>query len=205
MDRVVRLQPKSVMDIGVGYGKWGLLLRESLDWGPGRLDRVSWQTRIDGIEAFPYASPLHSWVYDTIIQQDVLHCVDIVKDYDLVLMNDVIEHIEKVPAMDLIRSFTRSNSVVIISTPVEFFTQEIADNDYEQHVSHWALEDFKEFTFDFTIAGNAAIVVSLAGISATWPTLRDKRASQIAYTTPWVRSRPTLANLLSTALKAALV
>src|SRR5689334_10233491 len=86
LDQVARLEPTSVIDIGVGYGKWGLLLREQLDWTHGRLPRDEWEARIDGIEVFPYQSPLHEWVYDEIKWGDVRDLHAEVADYDLVLM-----------------------------------------------------------------------------------------------------------------------
>ena len=39
VDWVVRLQPRSILDIGVGFGKWGFLCREYLDIFQGRYAR----------------------------------------------------------------------------------------------------------------------------------------------------------------------
>ncbi len=50
---VQALKPCSVLDIGFGMGKYGLLCREYLElWGPEKWQRFGkWRTRIDGIEA----------------------------------------------------------------------------------------------------------------------------------------------------------
>jgi hypothetical protein len=189
LDRVVRLNPTRVLDIGIGFGKWGFLMREALDWAPGRLERDAWRVTIDGIEVFPYESPIHEWVYDNVIWDDVLNVVDQLQGYDVVLMSDVIEHLEKAPAMALLRTLVKTNRAVIVSTPAEFFEQEIAGNTHEHHVSHWTMADFDEFVFDFEIAGGAALVVTIAGAGATWPTAADKRASTAAYRIPGIRSR----------------
>jgi hypothetical protein len=181
IDRVVRLQPRSVMDVGVGFGKWGLLIREALDFSQARLERTEWHTRIEGVEVFPYRSPLHEWVYDEIIWADVLEVQDSIKDFDLVLMSDVIEHIEKPAAARLLRGLVERNRNVIVSTPLDYFTQDIADNDHEHHVSHWTRGDFDEFVYDYDVAGGAAMVVTLAGSGATWPTRRDRTSSRLAY------------------------
>jgi predicted O-methyltransferase YrrM len=46
------LKPKKVMEIGVGFGKYGLLLREYLEiWGEGEVYK-DWLRKIDGIEIF---------------------------------------------------------------------------------------------------------------------------------------------------------
>ena len=44
-----RLKPASVLDVGTGFGRWGVLCREFLDVWEGREARSLWQTRIEGI------------------------------------------------------------------------------------------------------------------------------------------------------------
>ena len=50
-----QLRPKSVLDVGIGFGKYGMLFREYLDiWDMecvADYDPAAWKTRIDGIEA----------------------------------------------------------------------------------------------------------------------------------------------------------
>jgi len=197
---IARLQPASVFEIGVGYGKWGFLAREVLDWNLGRLERADWRTRIDGVEVFPYQSPLHDWVYDDVRLADAVDVVDDISGYDLVIMSDVIEHLDKAVALDLVRRILRTNRNMLISTPLDFFDQEIAENEHEHHVSHWTLADFDEFTFDAETAGGAALVVLLAGAGASWPTARDKRASRVALGLPYVGTRASLARVVKRAL-----
>ena len=71
MDFVIEKKPKTVLDIGVGNGKWGFLSREYLDiYGRGSNWRKETRTtRIEGIEAFsPYVmeSPHITEIYDYI-------------------------------------------------------------------------------------------------------------------------------------------
>jgi len=193
-EKVARMAPMSVLDIGVGYGKWGFLLREQLDWNPaGRLKKEDWEARIVGVEVFAYESPLHDWA-------DVLEIVDSLEGYDLIVMSDVIEHIEKQQALDLLRRLLRNNRNILISTPFAFFTQEVEENEHEDHVSHWTLADFAEFTFDYDVVAGAAVVVTLAGKGATWPTARDSSASRRVYTLPLLGKRSTLARMAKQAL-----
>jgi hypothetical protein len=44
--------------------------------------------------------------------------------YDVVLMIDVIEHIEKSIAFLVLRHFVDSRSIVVVSSPIQFFRQE---------------------------------------------------------------------------------
>ena len=62
-----RLMPASVLDIGTGFGRWGVLCREFLDVWEGREAKELWQVRIEGIEAFPKClTPLHDFAYDRV-------------------------------------------------------------------------------------------------------------------------------------------
>jgi len=195
LNTISRLQPSSVFEIGVGYGKWGFLAREMLDWNAGRIEPSTWRTRIEGVEVFPYESPLHDWVYDRVRQADATDIAEEITGFDLVIISDVIEHIEKQEALRLLRTLLRNNRNVLISTPLDFFEQEIADNEHEHHVSHWTLEDFDEFTFDAETAGGAALIVLLAGKASTTPTGRDKRISRLALGLPLIGRRSSLARL----------
>ena len=42
--------PQSMLDVGVGFGKYGFLAREFLELYDGRDAYADWQRRIDGIE-----------------------------------------------------------------------------------------------------------------------------------------------------------
>ena len=52
-----QIQPRSILDVGVGFGKWGHLFREYTDIhesenDPARYPKKNWHVRIDGIEGF---------------------------------------------------------------------------------------------------------------------------------------------------------
>jgi hypothetical protein len=185
MDYVVRLRPKTVLDVGPGYGKWGLLIREALDFMDGRHEPEDFTVTIDGLEAFEYKSPLHDWVYSSIRQGDVTVVADELPPYDLVMMGDVIEHITKEEGLRVLRSLLAKSRNVIISTPSFFFNQEVLDNPFEQHKSLWDRSDFREWPYDFQIVGESNIAV-LAGAGADWPTRQVARANDIAFGTPWL-------------------
>ena len=51
---VRQLDPASILDVGVGFGKWGLLFREYTDIRASETDshryqKAAWKIRIDGI------------------------------------------------------------------------------------------------------------------------------------------------------------
>lgn len=133
-DRARELErPIRVLDVGVGRGKYGLLLREYLGESLDRIDGVEAEGRY--LEQAPW---LRS-IYDTVLVDDVTNFVGPEFDiYDLVLMLDVLEHLERA---DAIRLLGVIGPPVLISTPVDFFQNpEHVDYPTEEHRSHWTAE-----------------------------------------------------------------
>lgn len=65
VEAIAKLDPESILDVGVGFGKYGVLLREALEIPQNRYDKQSWKIRIDGVEAFEkYRNPLHDFAYN---------------------------------------------------------------------------------------------------------------------------------------------
>ena len=142
---------KSILEIGPGFGKWGVLFREYLEyWGPHHISKDQWTLQLDCIEAYkPYITELHQYIYNNIIVDDVLN-VDFNKlqNYDIIFMCDVIEHIEKDKALKLLKILhEKCNKAIFIGTPsIPAFRGKIHKDDFEQHVSYFSSEEwFKIF------------------------------------------------------------
>jgi hypothetical protein len=182
ISHVTRLDPKTILDVGVGYGKWGFLLREALDWVLDRHERAQWQTTIDGLEVFEgYKTPLYDWVYNRVDYGDIREIAETLPPYDLVLIAEVIEHLTKDEGLHVLRTVLSRSRNAIVTTPVDFFTQDICGNPAEQHHSLWSLKDFIEWPVQYEVHGHNTIVAVLAGNGATWPTARETRVSKLAY------------------------
>lgn len=144
--KIMEIKPKTILDMGTGFGKYGVLCREYLEVWNKRYDRNDWEIKIDGIEVFKkYLTPIHHYVYDTVVTSDIRSIVKL-KDYDLVLLFDVIEHLNKEEALELIRNLRKKAKKILISTPNGFMLQESwFGNEYERHKCGFKEEDFKEF------------------------------------------------------------
>lgn len=175
MEKIMIENPHSVLDVGVGFGKYGILLREALDIPHERYRKDQWLVRIDGIEAFEgYRNPIHDYVYDAVYYKPVSECLPSLGVYDVVLMIDVLEHFTKEEGAKLLECLLmHTKKALIISTPINPAPQEeYAGNHYEAHLSRWTPVDFTKFEFDFTmlpIMGNKALIVKLYPKQETHP------------------------------------
>lgn len=132
---IQKLKPKKILDIGIGNGKYGLLSKEYLNG-----------VVVDGVEAWkPYISDIQKAIYRKIYNQDIT-TMDLsrLEDYDLYLMIDVIEHVPKTTGHKILQGL---GGLILVSTPVEDYRAHY-DNHFEDHVSHWTLDDFKNYPYE---------------------------------------------------------
>jgi hypothetical protein len=166
---VKQLQPASILDVGVGFGKWGHLFREYTDivaaeHNPKRYKRKHWRVRIDGIEGHAdYLTAMHRFLYNEILIGDALQIVRDISPYDLIFLGDIIEHFRKRDGLRLLqRCIMKARKAVVISTPRhETLQPDLCGNALERHRSIWLESDFKEFADATvkTIDGHTLLVV----------------------------------------------
>lgn len=129
-DVLVREKPRTVLDVGAGWGKFGVLAREY-----GGADRV------DAVDANPPRFP----VYDRVFLGDIRHLDRVLppgESWDLALLVDVIEHLPKEEGYGVLDELTRRAARVLVTTPWGFRPQEIPGMPYETHRSGWYPGDF---------------------------------------------------------------
>jgi hypothetical protein len=150
---VRQLQPRSILDVGVGFGKWGHLFREYTDilnaeHNPPRYQRKNWRVRIDGIEGHPeYITEMHRFLYNQIFVGDARDLLSKADHYDVIFLGDVLEHLEKQAGLELLGdAFEKANQAVILTTP-KFETAQagLCGNELERHRSHWSSREFLKF------------------------------------------------------------
>jgi len=146
VNAIVMLDPKSVLDIGVGFGKYGVLCREYLELWDGREDYHHFIRRIDGIEAFEdYLTPLHRYIYNHVYIGDAQTVIKTLKHaYDLVLLIDVLEHISEPQGRALIKYILAHHGGILISTPKQMDEQGASfHNTFETHVKQWTVSTLR--------------------------------------------------------------
>lgn len=149
---ITQVKPKRVLDIGKGFGKYGFLTHEYLGISntekinPNRSLKDQSAVIIDTVEVDDdLILPHLEHLYDKVIKDDIFNTYKTLGNYDLVLMIDVIEHLDKDKAKELVDYFFHQGSALIIATPIDFFEQHLYESVYEEHISHWGLADFKSY------------------------------------------------------------
>ena len=164
-----RMDPASILDVGAGFGKWGVLFREYTDivkseLDPPRYARSNWQVRIEGAKGYPdYTTPLHEFVYDRIHLGDAPEVIRGLGEYDVVFAGDIIEHFEKEKGAEFMTEARRhARKCLILTTPAQQTNQgTIRGNELERHGSLWLKKDFASLgpVKVFSIPGDLLLAV----------------------------------------------
>lgn len=159
VNEVVKINPKTILDYGAGFGKYGLLCKEAImsnraekgDLLPKNdvdIDGLEMAEYFHDFENLPWLKSIYRWFFS---DKSKLASFLGQKTYDLVLLIDVVEHWTKENAeMELISFFEGRNNLqaknILISTPknVHFYTEEYYGADCPKHISQWEDQDFKK-------------------------------------------------------------
>ena len=165
---IQKLKPGKILDIGKGFGKYGFLIHEYAGINnqekinPERSLKQQSNISIDAVEVDPDLMLPHlEHIYQHVYFGDVLKIYKELPAYELVLMIDIIEHINKEEATGLLKFLLKNGSKIIVSTPIHFFEQQLYESEFENHVSHWSIKDFKSIAcvdvqyFDIVLGKNS--------------------------------------------------
>jgi len=151
LGQIVTANPTSVLDVGIGYGKWGFLCREYLESWQDRVFPTQWQVKITGVEAFSeYVNrlPWLNQIYDRIYVRRIQDVCDVLASHELVIAGDVIEHLEKRAANRVLETLKRkATKRFLLSIPLGpgwLDNKVIAGNEFEQHRSEWSKDDVED-------------------------------------------------------------
>ena len=143
---IIETKPSTLLEIGIGCGKWGILAREYLDvWDRYLEPWGSHHTTIVGIEIHRQYADSPGWAaYDAIHLGDARDIVPTIGTFDCALMVDVLEHFEHEDGEALLRTLLEHCGSVIVAIPAGFFpTIEVWDNPHEIHRAGWTVAEFE--------------------------------------------------------------
>lgn len=163
----------SVLDIGIGWGKYGLLCREYMSPYDVVIESSdNWKFRLDGVEVFKnYIKDYIHCLYKNVWNLDVREfCTDHEKHigsltWDLIMMVDVIEHIPKEDGHIVLQTLLKYSHWILISVPTKLtqFQNVKYFHAQELHVCAWTLGDFKDYKIDEVIQDNETLILILRG------------------------------------------
>lgn len=151
---IIERSPRRILDVGPGWGKYGLACREYL---PGL-------QLLDAVEVPQGRLPTQPAIYDTVWIGDVCQAPEhFFSLYDLVIVIDVIEHLTLESGHDLLSRIQCSGVEVLVSTPKVFIEQHDHANPYETHVSFWGWEEFSRHSVIDDVSTVDALIYVLKG------------------------------------------
>lgn len=143
---IMQIQPKKVVDVGVGFGRWGMILRE---FGELWFDRVlphEWEIEIEGVEAFEGSiADYHRQFYNRIHIGDALGVLPgLDGNWSLGILGDVLEHFYKSDGERVLNDLVERSDYVMVNLPLgeDWPQEDMYDNPYEEHKAVWELTDF---------------------------------------------------------------
>lgn len=144
----MKVSPARVLDVGVGFGRWGMIVREFCDVWAGRVQPPEWQVHIEGIEGFAEnIRDYHLVFYNQIHREDARQALpeQFRSRWDVVIFGDVLEHFHKDEGLYFLRAARAAADYVLVNIPLgsDWPQGEMYQNPFERHLSEWLAADFE--------------------------------------------------------------
>lgn len=158
---------KSVLDVGCGDGS--LMLKVNPDK----------KYKVVGVDFYnpSLKKANHRGIYKKVILKDIRKINFKDKSFDIVLASQVIEHLSKKDALNLIKKMEKiAKFKVILTTPrgfIEFDPFEVNDkNKLQDHKSGWEIDELKKFGYKVFGQG-AGFIYSPTGLLYKYKKFKD--------------------------------
>jgi len=147
-----------ILDVGFGAGAYGKLLR------------AFYYENIDGLDVYGEninEMGLHL-IYDNIYIENIMDFN--FKYYDLIIMGDILEHIELDSAKKLLLTFIEKSKCgqMIISVPYEYEQDELYGNYHEKHLQPHINKEYMEKHYPYLNLLSQEIILSSGHIISTY-------------------------------------
>lgn len=182
---IKRVPTHSVLDVGCGFGVYGMLCRVYLDFYNDekfydKLEGKPYDIRIDGIEGTgEYLPWMPRFAYDGVQEGDALELLAGKHDqeYDLVLALAIVEHFDKADGKRFLDELKRVGRRVIVSVPKNVQPQSIPGKPYETHRSRWNEEDFRKHGYTRFLPHDLAWIAVYDPMASSLSDMSDRRCT----------------------------
>jgi hypothetical protein len=136
------MRPTSVLDIGPGAGKYGLIVKALRENGVEIESLAAVEIDESYIEQFKLND-----IYDVVQLGDAAMLPDVGPDaqWDLVILGDVLEHFRKSRGTDLIEYLYYRTKYIILVVPIDYIQGAWEGHHAEAHISTWYPADFARY------------------------------------------------------------
>lgn len=148
LEIIRKVNPIKILDVNVGFGRWGILCRELLERdNMGKVRRPDlWNLKIDGIEHIEstYLQSYHDIFYDNIYRQKIdTFLSSHVSLYDLTIFSDILEYTEKQEAIKMINDAMEISRFILVYVKLGKHDERFTPDD--RHISVWSENDFEGY------------------------------------------------------------
>ena len=139
---IAKMRPASVLDIGPGAGKYGLIVKGLRELGVEIESLAAVEIDESYIEQFKLND-----IYDMVQLGDASMLPDVGPDaqWDLVILGDVLEHFRKSRGTDLVDYLYYRTKYIILVVPIDYIQGAWDGHHAEAHISTWYPADFARY------------------------------------------------------------
>jgi len=139
---ITAAQPTAALDVGAGMGKYGTMLKSIRG---AQCRRVAYEKEEAYVKRFKLTE-----IYDEVRLHDIYDHMGthegINERWSMVIFGDVLEHMYKSEAVDLIHFFLYRCEYIMIVVPYGYIQNDAGGVLSEAHVSNWHPSEFVQFT-----------------------------------------------------------
>lgn len=137
-DRIAGTKAPIVLDFGAGEGTYSDLAR---GWRPDAL----WI----GVEVWePYITEFDLWRKYSVVANRDIRDIDFPDTPFVLLAGDVLEHMLRLDALDILYRAKQHAEAIMVSVPVVDYPQHSHANPFEDHVDQWTFEEMADVLSD---------------------------------------------------------
>ncbi len=148
LEIIRKVNPVKILDVNVGFGRWGILCRELLERDNiGKVRRPDlWNIKIDGIENITSSciQTYHDIFYDNVYRQDLEGFFkNHLALYDLTIFSNVLEYRSREESIRMLSSAMEISRFILVYVKLGKHNDQYTPD--ERQVSIWKKEDFNGY------------------------------------------------------------